>query len=232
MKRFIFVAVVSALQIAGLVTAQSTQAAARPDPHVYVIGDSITALMAKSDYRPKGWRMDGFPGRRITALAQPYSARTTDYWTAVSHIFAPRVSHRVNTVIIGLGTNGADVDLTVEQAAGLYREGIARIRQQDIWLPGAQRIVLVTPYRVPRIDAGHVSPATGQEYEPYQWASKMGVYAAAMREIATQDAHVCIMPWRAVVSKHPGLLVDGIHPNARGRKVWRTLAIKSVNRCN
>lgn len=224
---------IATLTAATLLSARPGSANAAKDPMkdgVYVIGDSITFMMNNSALHPKGVDMDGFPGRRITALDQPYIAPTRDYWPAVEHAFTPTPTHRVRTVVIALGTNGADTDLTVDQAADLYRAGIAQIRATDIWKPGPQRIVLVTPYRAPRIDQGHTGP-NGEPWRPYQWATKMGVYAAAMHHVAQTDDHVCLMPWRAAISRHPGWLLDGIHPNAKGRALWRDLLVRTVRAC-
>lgn len=216
------------LLVASLVVLTPTAASAK-ERHAYVVGDSISYRMSHSALRPKGWTWDAFPGRRITALTQPLLSPTADYWPAVTHMFDIKPRHRVSAVVIALGTNGADTYLTVDQAKAIYLRGISELRRRNIWRRGPKRIVLVTPYRVPGIEQGHIDPATGKEYAPYQWASREAVYAKAIRQLARERAHVCLMNWRAQVK--PSMLLDGIHPNTKGRRLWRNLALKAVDNC-
>lgn len=210
--------------------------AGRPDPidrGVYVVGDSIAWRINRAPVRmghPR-WTFEAFPGRRVTALGEDFIPPTSSYTPAVTHMFTPHPARRVGSVIIALGTNGADGDLSLSQAAALYAAGVNRLRSADIWRKGPKRIILVTPYRVPSIAPGAVD-ANGVPYQSYQWAYKQGLYARAMHYVAAHTGHVCIMPWRRYVSQHPRkYLIDGIHPNPTGKRLWRSLAERAVRRC-
>jgi lysophospholipase L1-like esterase len=203
---------------------------------VHVIGDSITAgvhttVLTESN-RPKGWTVDGFPGRRVTALNKPYIRATEEYWPSVRHIYRPDVEQRVSTVVLAFGTNGAGYDMTMYQSAKLYAEGIRQIRSRDIWdKHRPKRIVLITPFRDPAIQEGAVSPS-GEPYFPYQWAEKATVYGQAINHVAAHTDFVCVMDWRAYVeTRYQWVLHDGTHPTAYGKRVWARMLKRTIRNC-
>jgi len=197
---------------------------------VHVVGDSITAgvhsTLLSPDRRPHGWSGDGFPGRRVTALGEDYVPPTTDYLPAVRHMFTPS-RHRAETVVIGLGTNGADTDMSVEEATALYSEGVSRLHTSL----SPKRVVLIMPWKDPSITEGAVSPRTGVPYAPYQWAEKGTTYRQAILAVAASDPAVCVMRWDTYISAHPGQLKDGIHPNATGQETWKSLLFRTIRSC-
>lgn len=80
-------------------------------------------------------------------------------------------------------------------------------------LPADTQKVLVTPYVSKR--------------EPIR-AYRARVYARMMREIAAARDDVTVVDWRARVSTRPWLLADGVHPNARGQRVFSRMVIYGV----
>ncbi|MFD0804745.1 GDSL-type esterase/lipase family protein [Nocardioides caeni] len=203
---------------------------------VHVIGDSITDRAHNHDWsplsaerRPRGWTVDAYPGRRVTALGVAPVPRTRDRETAIRHVFTmPR--HRVGTAVIALGTNGADEAMTVADATRLYAQGIRLVRGALRWR-GPKRVVLVTPWKDPSIEEGALKESTGLPYEPYQWASKTVVYRKAIHRVARATRGVCVMPWHTYASAHPARFRDGIHPDRIALRVWRRMLERAIRTC-
>ena len=86
-------------------------------------------------------------------------------------------------------------------------------------IPDETVVVLVTVYRTPRAgDAGT--------------RRILGKYSRWMRSIARDRSNVCLADWRATARRHPGaLLVDGVHPTARGERIWSSTIRRAVERC-
>lgn len=225
-----------------IVLADTRAHAAPTDRGVHVIGDSITYRAHAYDWsplnkanRPPRWTVDAFPGRRMTAVRTRYVQPTDDYWTAVKHIFRvkPR-RHRVHTVVVALGTNGADHEMTVRQAARFYARGVRILRHRPIWRRGPKRIVLVTPWRDPEIKEGATrenSEGETVEYPPYQWADKSVVYRKAMYHVARHSSRVCVVPWHRYAAAHPNRFKDGVHPDRIGVEAWDRQIRRGVRDC-
>lgn len=238
MKRYL-IGLLAVSLMAVTLSAVTPPAHAGTDPirlGVHIVGDSITyrAHVYKTSplsaaRRPDGWTYDAFPGRRVTALGTHYVPRTTDYWTAVKHMFTPP-RQEVATGVIALGTNGADEVMTVSEAAALYAAGVRRLRASLNWR-GPKRIVLVTPWRDPSIEEGGVNPFTGRSYPPYQWASKSEVYQQAIYRVSRNSSGVCVMPWHRYAAAHPEWFRDGVHPQAEGLTVWKNLLVRTIREC-
>lgn len=202
------------------------------DRGVHVVGDSITYRAHRGWTRPADWTVDAFPGRRVTALGENYIAPTTDYWPAVRHIFTVRPrEYNISTAVLALGTNGADEDMTVYEAAQLYAKGVRIIRERAIWNTGAKRIILVTPWKSPSISEGATNPRNGKVYLPYTWHDKGEVYRQAIWHVANNSSYVCVMDWASFIENRPDLLADGVHPNEDGLKYWRSMLIRTINNC-
>jgi lysophospholipase L1-like esterase len=225
------VLILVALVVVSLFTPRA-HAATAPDPianGVYVIGDSITRQIHNSvlseALRPDGWKVDGVGGRRVTALNHTYVVPTDDAYIAQHYIFKTD-DMSARTLVIALGTNASDEDLTVEQAELMYRTGMRRA----LWYTGADRTILVTQWRDPSIWYEGGTKA-GVPMQPYQMPERMTVNSAAMRDIAATTPDVCLMPWRSYISDHPDQLSDGVHPNDAGREAWRDLLFRTIRRC-
>jgi len=211
---------------------------------VHVIGDSIAWRVHRRPlaprHRPRGWTVDAFPGRRVTALGNSYgdpvdypAQNSAEYQAATRHIFKVRHlwGRTVRTVVVALGTNGADTDLTVREATQLYAQGVRRLRTRPIWKPG-RRVVLVTPWRASYIEEGAVNPYTGNPYPPSAWAEKSDVYTAAILRLARNTSGICVMRWDRAAARHPEWFRDGTHPNLEGQREWKRMAYRTVRRCH
>lgn len=217
----------------------AAHAKSEPDPvtnGVHVIGDSITHGAHKTVLspanRPKGWTVDAFPGRRVTALGTRFIAPTTDYWPAVSHMFRIKRSTKVGTVVLALGTNATDGDLTDAEARAMYRDAVRRVRALPIWKPGPKRVVFVTTFRDPAIRPEATNPRTGRIYAPYTWAYKQATLTKAMRHVARNTGYVCESNWRGYIkSRYGWATTDGVHPTMHGRRMWRNLLFKAIRNC-
>lgn len=217
----------------------AAHAKGEPDPvtnGVHVIGDSITHGAHKSVLsprnRPAGWTVDAYPGRRVTALGTPFIAPTTDYWPAVQHMFKIRRSSRVGTVVLALGTNAPDVDVTPAQARAMYAAAVRRMRAMNIWKKGPKRIVFVTTFRDPSVGPSTVNAKTGRVWAPHTWAYKQGILTAAMKHVAKNTGGVCISDWRGYIeTRYRWATTDGVHPTQHGRKMWKNRLFKAIRNC-
>lgn len=200
---------------------------------VHVVGDSIAAGVHTTVLRtgrPPGWTVDAQPGRRVLALDRAYIAPTTDHQLRTGHIFRPPRA-RVATVVLELGTNATDEVLTAAQARALYVAGIRRIRAANIWRTGPKRVVLVTPWKHPSIDADAIDPRTGSPYPASKLYDRTVPLRAAVTHVARMTGYVCVMDWASYVEQHPERLHDGIHPDALGREVWARMLKRTINTC-
>lgn len=211
---------------------------AEPSPiyrGVHVIGDSITnraqnTVLSEAN-RPDGWTLDGFPGRRLTALTAPYIPATVDKASAIRHGFRLPRAH-ISTAVLALGTNGADDVLTVSEAAAIYAQGVRAIRSRNVWTRGApKKVILVTPWRNPGIEEGVIDPSSGLPFWPYQWASKGVVYTEAIERVAANSGGVCVMRWDVYAAAHPARFPDGTHPDEIGMTAWRSLLYHAIRTC-
>lgn len=200
---------------------------------VHVIGDSIAngvhATVLRTG-RPAGWTVDAQSGRRAMALDRIYIAPTTDHQRRTNHIFRPPRA-RVSTVVLELGTNATDAVLSGAQARALYVAGIRRIRSTNIWRTGPKRVVLVTPWKHPSIDAEAIDPRTGRAYPAWKQYDRTVPLRAAVTHVARMTGYVCVMDWASYVEQHPERLHDGIHPDALGREVWARMLKRTINAC-
>lgn len=238
-------AILGALVIMGLFLSVLTAVKAHAETDdrvrrgVHVIGDSITYRAHKGvlspQNRPDRWTVDAFPGRRLTALTNPYvfwnqityPSTTRSYTFSVSHINNPPRA-RISTVVIALGTNGTDEEMTVYQAAQMYAHQVRKIRAKNIWNRGPKKIVLVTPWKDPSIREGAINPHTGEPYLPYQWANKNIIYRKAIQHVVRNSSGIEMMSWHHHVSQHPEWLMDGIHPTAYGLRIWRNMLYRAI----
>lgn len=133
--------------------------------------------------------------------------------------------------MIALGTNGADHTMTVQEAADLYATGVRTLRSTLRWKRGPRTVILVTPWKAPRIEEGATNPTTGAGYAPYTWSTKDDVYRAAIRRVAANTRNVCVMPWHTYVAAHPERLVDGVHPDTEGLRVWQRMLYAAIRGC-
>lgn len=232
-------ALVAAAATAAALLSAPTAAASKPDPvtdGVHVIGDSIAFQVHRDtelSAAPANWTVDAFPGRRLTALRTRMVDETRDYDVAVKHVFKIKRKTRISTLVLALGTNGADSVMTVDQVARMLTRAVTRLRGLPIWKHSNRRVILVTPYVAPRIRQGATDPATGQPYPRRHWADKGAVYARAMSRLDHADVGVCVMPWRAVAQRRPSLVsADGVHPTQEGLEVWRSLLLDTVKKCS
>lgn len=118
----------------------------------------------------------------------------------------------LSTVVVELGTN----------ASAGWTEG--SLRAAVALLPASTRVVLVTPYRGLRYVA-----ANGYGYKDLRKNS--AAYATWYRRLAAARPRACVAEWRPVAAAHHELMVDGIHPTFRGKKVLVSLVERAVARC-
>jgi GDSL-like lipase/acylhydrolase family protein len=86
-------------------------------------------------------------------------------------------------------------------------------------IPDDTVVVLVTVYRTPRTAGSSI-------------AHILAKYSHWMRELGQGRPNVCIADWRAAAQRHPeALLVDGVHPTAKGQRVWSSIIRRAVERC-
>jgi hypothetical protein len=90
-------------------------------------------------------------------------------------------------------------------------------------VPSCTTVLFVSTYR-DRV----LWPSTN----PYR--TRAGVqyyYSREMAEVADARPGTCVVPWRQYAMKHPGLLRDGVHPTAEGRKPWASLIDEAAEAC-
>lgn len=115
---------------------------------------------------------------------------------------------RPRTMVLALGTN-PDAGWTVSD----YRRVVDSI-------PDSTTVVLVTVFR----RSGTV-PASVQR--------QMDDYSRWMRSIARARDNVCLAPWRGRVSgTGDRYLLDGVHPNQRGSRVFADVVAEAVAQCS
>jgi hypothetical protein len=116
-------------------------------------------------------------------------------------------SRRPGTMVLALGTN-ADQGWTLRD----YRRVVDSI-------PDSTAVVLVTVFR----SRGSASATVLQQ---------MDDYSRSMRILAASRDNVCLAPWRSRVRTHDhGYLLDGVHPNQRGARVFADVVADAVAQC-
>jgi hypothetical protein len=115
---------------------------------------------------------------------------------------------RPRTMVLALGTN-PDPSWTLKD----YRRVVDSI-------PASITVVLVTVFR----SRGSTAEAVVQQMDDYsRW----------MRTLAASRDNVCFARWRGRVSgRGERYLLDGVHPNQRGARVFADTVAEAVARCS
>lgn len=235
-RRFVGTLILAlALPMAACAPSASAAGALGPVGRVQIVGDSITHMVFSNyatDGLPSTWRTDAVSGRRVTALGQHMTGYSTDLYVRRHRYFnvAPR---SVSTLVLALGSNAPDSDLTLAQTESLYLAAVEYLIHSNVWATSDHKIVMVTPFRDARYIAGGVNPQSGQPLEPFEFATNTTKDAAAIYWVAAHVPHnVCIMDWRLFAATHQSVLMDGVHPNALGRSYWVRMLGHSLRACS
>ncbi|WP_372735519.1 hypothetical protein [Nocardioides sp.] len=109
--------------------------------------------------------------------------------------------------ILALGTNG------VQTKVG--RKSLARAMDT---LPASTTVMLVAPYRASRANPP-VRAGFTRKYE--KW----------MRKLAADRPNTCFADWPKLVTKHPRILGDGVHPTHQFEGAWAKWISRQWDRC-
>lgn len=168
---------------------------------VWVVGDSVTAY-AEGALRS---RLETTVQGRVEIDAE-IGRNVVTLDDLVSQQLAR--TGRPRTMVLALGTN-PDPDWTLKD----YRRVLDSI-------PDSITVVVVTVFR----SRGTVAASTLRQMENYsRWLRSLA---------ASQPDNVCVAPWRGRVTGHDDLyLLDGVHPNQRGARVFADTVTQAVERC-
>lgn len=188
---------------------------------VPVLATETTSTPAPTYSPPRGVYV---VGDSITVLGAPHLAALRPGWFVYGlggrNVDAiPRMVDNVlslnpnpRAIVIALGTNASDAWTRDQFAAALNK------------IPWTTKVALVTTYRDPTIFDPLFSIVGSREYfQP--------IYTRWMQLFAHYRHNTCVVPWRGVVLNIPGLLYDGVHPNATGRAIWARTVVRSVDSC-
>ncbi|MET3961988.1 hypothetical protein ABIE44_001922 [Marmoricola sp. OAE513] len=175
----------------------------RVDQTITLLGDSLTTR-GRDDLVRLGadWRIEDAPGRPIDALPYRIKARLAQ-------------GANLRMLIVAYGSNASpdyDADDLLSDLA---------------LVPSSTIVILVSPYKLPSY------------YDPkapaYQNPMYINRYAAMFATVAAKRPHTCVAPWAAYAKAHPKRLKGrhggGVHPDAKGQKVWAQIIKNAQNTC-
>lgn len=137
------------------------------------------------------------------------------------------------------GLNGRSVNTVLEritQGAAARGEVPSRVvialgtNDSSVWGPSDYRAIQKA---LPRATILFVTPWRDTSYVRNRGrGTTMAGYAASMRNLAAKFRHVCVADWAKRVQHTPRTyLVDGVHQNAYGLRVWSWMVASRMDDC-